>query len=235
MDIGRAFSFVFEDDEWIKKILVGGAISLIPFIGAMIISGYNVEVARRAFNASGVDELPDWDDIGGYLTRGFFYWAAIFIWMLPVILLIVCGALAAIAAGIATGEGAVIGASIFAFYLFIFPLILLLSIVSAAIFPVLLGRYAFHQRFGAMFEFSEIVADLKRIQVVPMLLLIVTTAAAGYIGQLGFMLCLVGIVFTSFYGSVAAAHAAGQTYRLAQGLEPLVPATSQLRPEAIDS
>ena len=28
MDFGKAFSFVFEDEDWIKKIGVGGLISL---------------------------------------------------------------------------------------------------------------------------------------------------------------------------------------------------------------
>ena len=221
MDIGRAFSFVFEDDEWVKKILIGGAILLIPFVGIFIVYGFMIEVARRAFYGTAIDEFPEWDDIGGYLSRGFFFWLATFLWVLPFILLFICGFLIVILLGVGTGQEAVIGISILLIYLVLFPMIFILSIAAAVITPVLLGRYAYHQRFSAMFEFSEIIADIRRIGLVPMVLLTGTYMAAGYLGQLGIMLCFIGVIFTTFYGNLAAAHAAGQTYRLAQGLEPL--------------
>ena len=224
MDIGRAFNFVFEDDEWVKKILIGGAILLIPFVGFLIAYGFMIEVARRAFHGTAIDEFPEWDDIGGYLSRGFFFWLATFLWVLPFILLFMCGFLIVILLGVGTGEEAVIGVSIVLFYLVLIPMIFLLSIAAAVITPVLLGRYAYHQRFGAMFEFSEIIADVRRIGLAPMVLLTGVYLAAGYLGQFGIILCFIGVVFTTFYGNVAAAHAAGQTYRLAQGLEPFSPA-----------
>jgi len=40
MDFGKAFSFVFEDEDWIKKIGVGGLISLIPVIGVFLVLGW---------------------------------------------------------------------------------------------------------------------------------------------------------------------------------------------------
>ncbi len=235
MDIGRAFSFVIDDDEWVKKIAIGGVISLIPIVGSFVISGYSIEVARRAFTASGVDELPDWDDFGGYLTRGFLYSMGVFIWYLPVFLLISCAILAAVLLGVATGDGAVIGVSVVLVVLALTPIILLLSLAGAVIFPVLLGRFACHQRFSSLFEFGEIIADLRRIGVVPMLLLIGTTMAASYLGQLGFILCFVGVVFTGFYANIVAANAAGQTYRLAQGLEPVTAPVQGLGSQPVGS
>ena len=220
MDIGRAFSFVFDDEEWIKKIVIGGAISLIPLLGSFMVYGYMLEVARRAFRQTG-DNLPEWDDIGGYLARGFIFWLGLAVWMLPILLFIACAAMIVIFAGLASGDDAAIGVSVFFFYLVFFPLILLISLLSAIVIPVLLGRYAEHRRFGSMFEFSEIAAEVRQTGFVPLLLMFVTYLAAGYIGQLGIILCFIGVIFTGFYGNLAIANAAGQTYRLARGLEPL--------------
>jgi hypothetical protein len=58
MDIGKSFTFVFEDQDWIVKILIAGAILLvgilfswlllIPLILALaLLGGYGVEIMRR--------------------------------------------------------------------------------------------------------------------------------------------------------------------------------------------
>ena len=32
MDIGKAFSFVFEDERWVSKVLLGGLFMIIPIV-----------------------------------------------------------------------------------------------------------------------------------------------------------------------------------------------------------
>jgi hypothetical protein len=217
VDIGRAFAFVFDDPEWVKKILIGGAISLVPVVGSFIVYGYMLEIARRSFAASG-DDLPEWDDVGGMLASGFILWLGYMIWFLPVVLLILCFVFAMILTGVASGSDAVIGLSfLFAFMVFM-PLIFLVSILAAVIQPLLLGRYAIERRFGALFEFGAILAEARLIGAVPLLLLLVTVLAAQSIGSLGFVLCFIGVIFTSFYASLVTAHGAGQVYRRARAL-----------------
>lgn len=220
MDIGRALSFVFDDEEWVKKILIGGVISLILFIGGFIVYGYMIEIVRRVFGQAAINELPEWDDLGGHLTRGFIFWAGLALWALPFILLIIGSALMMILLGIASGDEAIIGLSIGLFYLIFFPAIMIFSLGSALVIPLLLGRYAVQGRFGAMFELPEIIDEVRRIGAVPMLLLVVTYFVATSIGQVGVFLCFVGVIFTAFYGNLVIAHAAGQTYRLADGSQP---------------
>lgn len=214
MDIGRAFAYVFDDDDWVKKILIGGLISIIPLLGEFIIYGYMTEIARRSYRQGDV-ALPEWDDIGGYLARGFLFWLGLVIWALPFILFFACSFLMAILFGLGSGEEAVLGLSILLIYVVIFPMVLLFALAAALVVPVLLGRYAAHGRFGALFEFGEIIAEVRRIGLGPILLLTVTYLAAGYIGQIGVMFCLVGVLFTGFYGRLAIAHAAGQVHRMA--------------------
>ncbi len=47
MDFGKAFTFAFEDPDWLKKILINGLIGLIPLVGQIYLMGWGLEVARR--------------------------------------------------------------------------------------------------------------------------------------------------------------------------------------------
>jgi uncharacterized membrane protein len=86
MDFGKAFTFVFEDEDWLKKIALGGLLSLIPVIGIFLVIGYGFEVTKRVIKGD-AEVLPDWSDFGGYLTKGFLVFLIVFVYMLPVFLI----------------------------------------------------------------------------------------------------------------------------------------------------
>ena len=92
MDFGKAFSFVFEDEDWIKKIALGGLLSLIPVLGLFLVIGYGLEVTKRVIKGD-AEVLPDWSDFGGYLTKGFMVFLIAFVYMLPVILIQGCSSI----------------------------------------------------------------------------------------------------------------------------------------------
>lgn len=91
MDLINAFTFVFQDKAWPKKILIGILISLtsILIIPGLIVTGYVVEVAQRVNN--GEADLPEWNKIGEKIVKGLqvilfslvyvFPWALIFIFI----------------------------------------------------------------------------------------------------------------------------------------------------------
>ena len=58
MDIGGAFSYVFEDEDWIVKILLGAAILLIPIFGQLALVGYGIAILRNV-KAGKPQPLPD--------------------------------------------------------------------------------------------------------------------------------------------------------------------------------
>ncbi|MEZ4523781.1 MAG: DUF4013 domain-containing protein [Thermomicrobiales bacterium] len=149
------------------------------------------------------------------------FWLRLAIWVLPFVLLFACGVLLAILFGVAAGEEAFVGISVFFFYLVMMPAILLLSLAAGLAIPVLLGRFAIHGRFGAMFEFGEIITEVRRVGPVPLLLVVVTYLVAGSLGQIRILLCFIGVIFTGFYGNLAIGHAAGQIYRLARYGKPV--------------
>mgnify|MGYP000452871902 CR=1 FL=1 len=46
MDIGSSFSYMFKDEDWIKKILIG-AVLVLTGIGGIAVSGWMLEIIRR--------------------------------------------------------------------------------------------------------------------------------------------------------------------------------------------
>jgi hypothetical protein len=87
MDIGNAFGFAFEDEEWVKKILLGALISLIPIFGQFAIMGYGIAVIRNVM-AGEPRPLPNWNDLVRHFADGLMFWIATLIYALPFLVLI---------------------------------------------------------------------------------------------------------------------------------------------------
>ena len=87
MDIGQAFSFVFEDEEWIVKILLGAVLMLIPIFGQCALMGYGIAIVRNV-KAGEPRPLPDWGNLGEYFMDGLMFWVATLIYALPIFILI---------------------------------------------------------------------------------------------------------------------------------------------------
>ena len=205
MDIARSFTFFLDDPEWIKKLLLGALISLIPFVGGFIILGWALAVTRNVYN--GVDTvLPDWQDIGGYLVRGLLAWVGAVIWAMPVIILSAC---VGVAFAIASGSDAAVVFLVFGTIGLVFVAIAYLAIFL----PVPIARYAVRDDFGAMFDFAGILAEVRR-GIRPLLIaMVIWLIAAAIVAPIGVLACFVGVYVTSVLSYLMIGHAMGQAYR----------------------
>ena len=72
IDLGRAFRFVPEDPDWIKKILIGGVFMLLSArAGGRRLRGRLRRAPRSRRSAAGEPRpLPEWDDLGGIFGDG---------------------------------------------------------------------------------------------------------------------------------------------------------------------
>ena len=96
MDIGKSFSYVFQDRDWLKKVLIGSLILavslpftavLVGFLGLAIVSGYALEVLRNVRQGS-THPLPEWrDKWSEWMILGLKLWLALLVWSLPALLL----------------------------------------------------------------------------------------------------------------------------------------------------
>lgn len=85
MDIGKAFAYITEDEKWVSKLGIGAVISAIPFVNFAIF-GYQVQIARNVRQGE-KRPLPNWDEFGKLFLDGLRFFAAMFIYLLPVFLI----------------------------------------------------------------------------------------------------------------------------------------------------
>ena len=207
MDIAVALTYITKDEAWLKKVLIGGLVLLIPFVGGLILYGFGVRIARNVI-AGELNPLPEWDDIGGDLSRGFFVLLGGFIWGLPIWVLYVCTLILSSASD---------GAGIVALFINVCLIMPLSVILGIFIGPTLIGRFAQTDDFKSMLDFNAVFATIRSIGVGPYLLYLVLAIVAGFIATIGLIACFIGIFFTFAYAMMSQFHGAGQLARLAPG------------------
>ena len=210
MDIGKAFGYVFEDEDWIKKIAIGAVFVLLSplLVGIPFVLGYMVETVRNVM-ADEPSPLPEWSDLGEKFVTGLTLAAAAIVYMLPVILLACLQGIVSLAAGDNGGEG------LLSATLCVQCLSSLWGLLVAVVFPAAVIRYAESGQFGAAFRFGDIFG-LITANVANYVIAILLGWAASIIAGFGTILCFVGVLFTSFWAYLVMAHLWGQVGRQAR-------------------
>ena len=189
----RAFSYVFEDKDWLSKLLIAGLISLIPIVGQFYLVGWMVEIIRRV-KAGRKDILPT-THFSYFLTLGLKSFVVSLVYMLPVI--IVSAIISAFSASKSYDNGTfriVISTTGFfgnLIYLLVQIFCLFLSsygYIKLAETDQIKSCLDFKDAFNTMKE------NLSDFVIVELLMVV-----AGIIGFLGIILCFVGLIFTMPY------------------------------------
>lgn len=212
MDIGKAFSFVFEDEEWISKMLIGGLISLIPIVGQLAALGYALKVAQNVAQGN-PRPLPRWGEFGDHLMRGLYDLVIRLVYSLPIIILAVLFAcVAGLAGGASSGRRAQeqVGALFGVLGVCLVPIMLVLGLLVTLVAYAALGRFVATNNLGAALRIGEVIG-LVRKSLGPWAMVLVVSILAGLVGGLGAIACGVGALFTGFYAQCVIGHALGQT------------------------
>jgi len=210
MDFGKAFTFVFDDPDWLKKVAVNALIGLIPFVGQIYLLGWGLEVARRIATRSG-PPLPD-VDFGTYLGHGFKAFVVTLVYTVPIFVITIPMVVVAVVA-----ENAGIDRDVANIILLIVNLgggllILVYSLVMGLLLPAAMTRAVVFGSIRDGLQFGEVIG-LVRAAPVAYLLTLVGTLLAGTLASLvGSLACGVGIIFTLAYQQVVTGHFYGQAY-----------------------
>jgi hypothetical protein len=224
VDIGLALTYVTRDPQWLKKLLIAGAIVLVSvpfmillvgFLGIFVVYGYAVATTRNVI--LGIENpLPEWTDFGAFLGSGFKAWIGTLVWSLPLIALSTCSQILTAV----SDNGAIV--SVFISVCLVLPISI---IIYVFIFPTVIGRFAATEELGSMFQFSEVIEQIRSTGIAPYLLYLVLGIIAGFIATLGLIVCIIGVFFTMTWAILAQAHGIGQLYRIQQSQGGLAPAT----------
>lgn len=227
LDIGRSFTFTFEDQEWIVKVLIGGLLSLFSFllIPIPILTGYYLDVIETTREGNDLP-LPKWDNFGRYFSRGLTVTIGALIYMLPILLFACCYIFVGFADD--SGEGGL--AATLALCLTCF--ITLYSIVVWVFLPAAVIRYLEKSTLAGMFEFGKIWNLIQRNTgqyIAVILLAFGASLAAGIVASIS---CGLLSPWTSFWSTIVGAHLLGQFWRSTGGAA-VVDDESPLAPETI--
>lgn len=222
MDFGKAFTFMFEDPDWLRKLGIGTLVGLagilfspllIGFIPLIMLLGYTLDTLRNVMDGR-AHPLPDWEDWGGFLRRGFRLCAALFIWALPIILI----ALPLTVGGTLTDQNSSGTEAIGAILITCSSCLLLLwGLVLALFTPAIYARVARTERFAAAFELGKLwsfTRDNIGNVVIALLLTWVAGLIAAVIASLGIIALGIGILvslpFANLWQYLVQAHLFGQ-------------------------
>jgi hypothetical protein len=216
MEFGRAFSYAFEDSEWIKKVGIAALVFLIPLLGLIILMGWSLEIIRRV-SLDDPQPLPDWSNFGGFVGKGFKAFVVVLGYALPVILIVICGQAVTIGSAAAlennpeTASTVALVASIctgcFA---------LLFAILAGLLIPPALGNLAATEQVGAAFRFGEIFG-LLRSAIGPYLIsIIIISLVSPILASIGSLVCGIGALAAVAYTQVITGHLYGQAYKIAK-------------------
>ncbi len=224
MDIGSAFTYMFDDQDWLKKIAIGGGVILIALalspilVGLLLllpINGYMLEALKNVRDGRPTP-LPEWGNFGDLFTKGLMIFVIGLVYSLPG-LLFACGSLLTnpqIIAELTPNVDRDVIASLGIVSGCLSCIQFILSLLGSALVPAALIRYAQYGTLGSAFQFGAIISFVKNNlgdYLIVFLLSLVSNLAAA----LGIILCLVGIVFTGFWGVLVNAGLYGQLARKA--------------------
>lgn len=205
MDFGLAFSFVFQDEEWIKKVLIAAVLSIIPILGQIVVLGWSLEVTRRVI-LKDPNPLPDWDDFGGLFVQGLKALVVGFVLAIPMIIISIPGSL--LSAVLDPRDYETVIALISACT---GCLAFLYGIVMAFAIPAAYGELAATDNLGSALNPARMWA-LVRAAPAAYLIVLLGVILAGFIAPLGTLLCVVGVFITGAYVMAFQGHLYGQAY-----------------------
>lgn len=156
MDIGKAFTYAFEDQDWVEKLGLGALISIVPFLN-FAWSGYQLEMIRRVGEDRALP-LPDWDDLGKKFLDGLIIAFAGFVYMLPGFLLFALPLALVVIPLLIQNQDVqqVVGVITAGAYLAIFALWLIYVVLFSVLFPAIQVHFARTGTLGACFQVGSI-------------------------------------------------------------------------------
>ncbi len=207
MDIGKSFTFLFDDESWISKLVIGALVAIIPIVNFAAL-GYIIQLIRNVRDGH-ERPLPEWGgSFGEFFMDGLKVFLGLVVYYLPMLVPVGLVAIITAALGTAGGDTAdtILPLVVLCFQCFIF----VLAIVPYLLIPALFARYAEYGEIGAMFQLGEVWAFIQRDMGSYLIVLLLFLGVSTLLAPLGMLACVVGVFLTNWWAYLVFGHLTGQ-------------------------
>ena len=218
IDIARALTFIKDDPDWIKKLLIGSLmmIAAMFFIGTPFLIGYFQRTIRRTVDGEACP-LPDWDDWGGIFVDGLKVFAVILAHVAVLVIPMMCcmgGVIGLMGGAQQAGEdvGAAVGALGALAMVVVYLLIFAVAIALSLYLPAIQVRLALTGNLGDAFQTRANLAFIRR-NLMNYALSLGVMLISNTIAQFGIILFCVGILPATVWAYTEFSYALGETVR----------------------
>jgi hypothetical protein len=224
MQAGKAFTYMFEDESWPSKTLIGALVNMVPILNFAWV-GYLIGVLRNV--SKDEKPLPLWDDFGTKFMDGLKIGVASLLYTLPASILMLVAAIVFIIPAAAQDNQdlqAILFGTVSLAYMLLCGLIILYLLAFSFFVPAISIHFARTGTFKSCFEVSQIMALVKKDfsgYITAWLLSLVAGIAAGAISTavsavIGWVPCIGQVAIWIFsavagvWGTLVGYHLYGQ-------------------------
>jgi len=163
VDVKKALTFPFNDQNWVVKLLIGLVLTIIPIVNFFSM-GYVYEVFKKVVNKQ-EPFLPEWDNWGDLFKKGLMLFLIALVYAIIPAILFGAGmgmiSRAAMMGAYGYGQPAV-GSGIFGGLLAFVGGALLL--IVELMLPMVFAHYAKNnENFGSAFKIGEIISNIFKV------------------------------------------------------------------------
>ncbi len=212
-ELGKAFKFVFQDPNWVSKCIIAALFMLLCLIGLGIpvLVGYYIQLTQRVMRREQYP-LPEWSDIGVKFIIGFKFIVALFVYVLPIILLYIPFIVVIAVASMHGEDSSELGSLIAVIYMFGFVLIILpYGLLLTLCMPIISYRFALRESIGDALDVGAVLHDFRLNWANTTVVALLVVGLESFSG-LGIFLLFIGIFFTLFYTYAVSAYLNGALY-----------------------
>ena len=209
MDLARAFTYIFDDEQWIGKIAILALVSLVPILNFAAI-GWLVALIRNMLEDRPYP-MPAWDDFGQMFIDGLLFILASVIYSLPLLPLVILGPLADAMVNTQGGEFI-----LFTLLCFISLFVLAYTLLISALLFVGVIRYAQVRDFNAYLQIGQNFRTAMN-NIGTLAVLVFMEVIAGFIFSLFAWIPCIGWLAAAALGTPVYGHLLGQAARQMAG------------------
>ena len=220
MEIGKAFTYVFEDPKWIMKVLIGGIVGIIPIVNFAAL-GFMLTTLKNVAEGQPTP-MPEWSDFGAHFMKGLYGVIGALVYFLPAIVVFCCVFIVGIAATTLASSGSKDAAQAAGGIVPILTICLqcvgyLLELVAFLALWAPMTRFAMSANQLNLFWDFKGNMDFIKSNLSNYFISLALSFVATFVAGFGIILCIVGVFFTYFWAYMVSANLWGQMWRASMG------------------